>query len=136
MRVFFVYLVRFLLAGLGSAAVLRICYGAPTQYDRDLGNSYIVVCSILAFCALFSWILRPRRSRLTQSISSAAIALVSSLALIQLSERANVVDGMPWQNFYKDDYIAVFQLIAPVTIAVLTGFLSLIPERIDCPAQN
>jgi hypothetical protein len=136
MRVFFVYLIRFLLAGLGSAAVLRICYGAPTQYDRDFGNSYIVVCSILAFCALFSWLLRSSRSQRAQFLSSAAIALIISVALIKLSEWLYMVDGMPWQYFYKDDYIVAFQFIAPITIAVLTGILSLIRERSDSPIQS
>jgi hypothetical protein len=41
----------------------------------------------------------------------------------------NVVDGMPWQYFYKDDYIVAFQLIAPITIALLSGSLALIPEN-------
>jgi hypothetical protein len=54
-----------------------------------------------------------------------AIAIV----LILTSELTNYVDGMPWQYFYKDDYIAVFQLIAPITIAILAGSLALIPER-------
>jgi hypothetical protein len=41
----------------------------------------------------------------------------------------NFVDGMPWQYFYKDDYISVFQFIAPITIALLSGVLALIPEK-------
>ncbi len=36
---------------------------------------------------------------------------------------------MPWQYFYKDDYIYVFRLIAPITIALLSGTLTLIPEK-------
>jgi hypothetical protein len=66
---------------------------------------------------------------LAQFWSSAAIALVVSFALIQLSEWTNFVDGMPWQYFYKDDYIAVFQLIAPITIALLSGTLALLSEK-------
>ena len=51
------------------------------------------------------------------------------IVLILASELTHYVDGMPWQYFYKDDYIAVFQLIAPITIAILTGCLALIPEH-------
>lgn len=62
-------------------------------------------------------------------VSSAAIALIVCIALIQLSKFANLVNGMPWQYFYKDDSIVVFQIIAPATIAILSGILALIPER-------
>lgn len=62
-------------------------------------------------------------------MSSAAIASAICIALIQASQLTDYVDGMPWQYFYKDDYIAVFQLIAPITIAILSGCLVLIPER-------
>jgi hypothetical protein len=65
----------------------------------------------------------------SQAISSAAIASAICILLILASELTNYVDGMPWQYFYKDDYIAVFQLIAPITIATLTGCLALIPEH-------
>jgi hypothetical protein len=64
-----------------------------------------------------------------QAFSSAAIASVICIVLILASELTNYVDGMPWQYFYKDDYIAVFKLIAPITIAILTGCLALIPEH-------
>jgi len=128
-RVICIYLIRVLLAGLGCAAVLRFCYGPPTEYDPHPGGYYLVVCSILALCALVSWPLRSRRSRLAQFGSSAATALVVCGALILLSELTNYVDGMPWQYFYKDDYIAVFQLIAPITIAILSGILALVPEH-------
>jgi len=56
-------------------------------------------------------------------------ALVISFALIKISELFGIVDGMPWQYFYKDDYITAFRLIAPTTIALLAGVLCLIPER-------
>jgi len=61
--------------------------------------------------------------------SAAAIALVVSFALIALSGAFGPVDGLPWQYFYKDDYVLAFMLIAPITLAVLTGLLTLIPER-------
>ena len=129
MRVVFVYLIRFLLAGLGSAAVLRFCYGPATPYDRNRATSFVVVCAILAACAVFGWLMRSRRSVASQAYSSAAIASAICIVLILASELTHYVDGMPWQYFYKDDYIAVFQLIAPITIAILTGCLALIPEH-------
>ena len=58
MRVVFVYLIRFLLAGLGSAAVLRFCYGPATPYDRNRATSFVVVCAILAACAVFGWLMK------------------------------------------------------------------------------
>lgn len=64
----------------------------------------------------------------SQAISSAAIASAICIVLIQASELTHYVDGMPWQYFYKDDYIAVFQLIAPITTAILASCLALIPE--------
>jgi hypothetical protein len=129
MRAIGVYLIRIVLCLLGCAAVLRFCYGPPTEYDPHPGGYYAVVCGILTLCGLFSWIVRSRRSRSAQFWSSAVLALVVSFALIQLSEWTHVVDGMPWQYFYKDDYIVVFQLIAPITIALLTGALALIPDK-------
>ena len=128
-RVICVYLIRVLLCGLGCAAVLRFCYGPPIMYDPHPGNYYAVVCSILTLCALFSWLTRSRRSRQIEFFSSATIALVISFALIKISELFGIVDGMPWQYFYKDDYITAFRLIAPTTIALLAGVLCLIPER-------
>jgi hypothetical protein len=125
MRVVLVYLARMLLAGLGCALVLHLCYPKPTEYDRHLGNSYVVVCGVLAACALLSWMVRARQSRRAEYLSSATIALVLSFLLIWISELLNFVDGMPWQYFYKDDYILVFQLIAPLTVAILTGALAL-----------
>ena len=65
----------------------------------------------------------------SQAFSSAGIAATLCIVLILVSELTNYVDGMPWQYFYKDDYIAVFQLIAPITIAILSGCLVLIPEH-------
>jgi hypothetical protein len=55
--------------------------------------------------------------------------LALSIVLIQLSEQKDLVDGLPWQYFYKDDAIALFHLIAPLSVAVFAGFLRLIPER-------
>jgi hypothetical protein len=73
--------------------------------------------------------MRLRKSLASQAFSSAAIAAAICIVLILASELTNYVDGMPWQYFYEDDYIAAFQLIAPITIAILTGCLILIPER-------
>jgi hypothetical protein len=129
MRPIVVYLARILLCGLVCAAVLRFCYGPATQYDEGRTTSFVVVCTILTICAILGWLLRVRKSKASQAISSAAIASAICIVLIQASELTNYVDGMPWQYFYKDDYIAVFQLIAPITIAVLSGCLVLIPER-------
>jgi hypothetical protein len=87
------------------------------------------VSAILTACALLGWLMRVRKSKALQAFSSGAIASAFCLVLIQASELTHYVDGMPWQYFYKDDYIAVFQLITPITIAILTGCLALIPER-------
>ncbi|HEX7158074.1 MAG TPA: hypothetical protein VF214_03610 [Edaphobacter sp.] len=129
MRLIGVYLLRIVLCAVGCGIVLRFSYGPRTEYDQDLAISYVVVCSILALCALLAWVLRLRRSRSLEVVSSAAIAMILCFALIRLSELADLVVGMPWQYFYKDDYIVVFQLIAPITVAVFAGILSLIPER-------
>jgi hypothetical protein len=129
MRSIVVYLVRILVCGLGCAVVLRFCYGPATPYDEKRTTSYIVVSAILTTCALLGWLLSIRRSKALQAFSSAAIASAICILLIQASEWADYVVGMPWHYFYKDDYIAAFKLIAPITIAILSGCLVLIPKR-------
>jgi hypothetical protein len=123
------FILRTFLAGFGYAAVLRFCYGPATKYDDGSLMSYMVVCIILSACSCVGWMLRPKRTRTIQVLSSAAIAFALCLGLIWLSEVTNFVNEMPWQYFYKDDYIVIFRLIAPITVAVATGLLCLIPER-------
>ncbi len=113
-----------MLAWLACFAVLRYSYRGATVSTL----SYVVTCSILACCGLVSWLLRWRGVRVIEFLSSAAIAFALAIGLILLSEAANIVDGMPWQDFYKDDYIIAFLPIAPLTIGVLSGLLTLLPE--------
>ncbi|WP_260706833.1 hypothetical protein [Edaphobacter flagellatus] len=129
MRTVIGYIIRALLVGLISGIILRLGYGTPTQHDSELGLDYAVVCGILAMCGVVGWLLRSRRSKAAQFITSAVIAAAACLFLIVLSEWTHYVDGMPWQYFYKDDYIAVFQFVAPVIIGLLSGALLIIPDR-------
>jgi len=119
-----VYVIRVILAGLGSFAVMRYSY-------RDVNvapASYAVVCGLLACFALIGCLLRWRSVRPVEFLSSSCIAFLLTIGSILLSERTSFVDGLPWQAFYKDDYIVAFSVIAPLTAGLLSGLLSMIPE--------
>jgi hypothetical protein len=127
MRILGVYALRIVLFFLGTAAVLRFSYGPATPYDHGRAISYLVVCAILTLCGLAGWAITTKVDRILRWIASAAIASMLTFGLIQLSEITNTVGGFPWQYFYKDDYVLVFQMIAPAAVGVLTALLSLIP---------
>jgi hypothetical protein len=124
-----VYLFRGIVCWLGCAAILRLVYGPPTQYDQDVGIAYIVVCTILTGCAFVAWLVSRRGTLPARALTAATVGLVLSIGLIQVSAWKDLVFGLPWQYFYKDDGISLFPLIAPLSVSVLAGLLRLIPER-------
>jgi hypothetical protein len=117
-----------MLCALGCALVLRLSYGAGTSSDPGRFGYYAVTCSVLACFALPGWIFRLRNSRLAEILTSGLIAMAVSFLFILWSSAFGPVDNMPWQFFYKDDYVVVFLMLAPVTLSALTAILSLIPE--------
>ena len=128
MRIASTYLIRFVFCAAGCALVLLYCYRGQSPGSETL-KSYLVTCTLLSLIGIVACLVRIRASRIGGFFSAAAIALVVSFALIALSGAFGPVDGLPWQYFYKDDYVLAFMLIAPITLAVLTGLLTLIPER-------
>jgi len=121
------YLVRFVLCAIGCALILLFCYRDVGGSDRL--ESYLVTCSLLSLIGVVGCLLRIRITRVLSFFSAAGIALVVSFGLIALSGAYGPVVGKPWQYFYQDDYVFAFMSIAPIALAVLTGLLTLIPER-------
>lgn len=124
MRFVIAYSIRALLFFLGTGAVLRFFY------DRSLVHkvsSYFIVATILTGCALVGWSTASLISKKAWVFAAALIAAGLSFSLILVTEMFNLVVGTPWHDFYKDDYVAVFQLIVPFSTAVLSAVIAVLP---------
>ena len=123
------YLIRFILGAVGCAVVLGFFYWDRPFRGADSFKSYLITCSLLSMIGLAGCLLRFRRSRVRGFISAAGIAFIVSLGLIVLSNVYELFDGKPWEYFYADDGFFTFVVIVPISLAILSGLLTLIPKQ-------